>query len=90
MIVVRSVVGGGAAARDGRLAPGDRLVSVNGQHVARAPLAAAVAAIKAAPPGNYCGFFITELRPGHIFGAGSGKARGALSSMICSGMPQLD
>ncbi|KAF9806588.1 hypothetical protein SFRURICE_012125, partial [Spodoptera frugiperda] len=51
VIVVRSVVGGGAAARDGRLAPGDRLVSVNGQHVARAPLAAAVAAIKAAPPG---------------------------------------
>ncbi|XP_063897158.1 uncharacterized protein LOC135118620 [Helicoverpa armigera] len=51
VIVVRSVVSGGAAARDGRLAPGDRLVSVNGTHVARSPLAHAVAAIKGAPRG---------------------------------------
>ncbi|KAI8423814.1 hypothetical protein MSG28_012825 [Choristoneura fumiferana] len=53
VIVVRSVVAGGAAAADGRLAPGDRLVSVNSQDVARAPLAAAVAAIKSAPRGFY-------------------------------------
>ncbi|CAG4994857.1 unnamed protein product [Parnassius apollo] len=52
VIVVRSVVAGGAAAADGRLAPGDRLVSVNGQDVARAPLAQAVAAIKSAPKGT--------------------------------------
>ncbi|XP_063393648.1 uncharacterized protein LOC134678858 [Cydia fagiglandana] len=51
VIVVRSVVAGGAAAADGRLAPGDRLVSVNAQDVARAPLAAAVQAIKSAPKG---------------------------------------
>ncbi|XP_045507237.1 uncharacterized protein LOC123703322 [Colias croceus] len=51
VIVVRSVVRGGAAARDGRLAPGDRLVAVNGRDVARAPLAVAVAAIKSAPRG---------------------------------------
>lgn len=52
MIVVRSVVSGGAAAGDGRLAPGDRLVSVNGADVSRSPLAAAVAAIKGAPRGE--------------------------------------
>ncbi|XP_052754392.1 inaD-like protein isoform X3 [Galleria mellonella] len=51
VIVVRSVVAGGAAAADGRLAPGDRLVSVNGRDVSRSPLAAAVAAIKTAPKG---------------------------------------
>ncbi|GBP62152.1 Patj homolog [Eumeta japonica] len=49
VIVVRSVVRGGAAAADGRLAPGDRLVSVNGKDVARSPLAVAVKAIKCAP-----------------------------------------
>ena len=52
MIVVRSVVAGGAAARDARLQPGDRLVSVNGRDVARSPLAVAVTAIKSAPKGN--------------------------------------
>ncbi|CAH2098112.1 unnamed protein product [Euphydryas editha] len=51
VIVVRAVVRGGAAAADGRLAPGDRLVSVNGRDVARAPLAVAVGAIKSAPRG---------------------------------------
>ncbi|CAH0714846.1 unnamed protein product, partial [Brenthis ino] len=51
VIVVRSVVRGGAAARDGRLAPGDRLVSVNGLDVSRSPLAVAVRAIKSAPKG---------------------------------------
>ncbi|XP_053620447.1 inaD-like protein isoform X2 [Plodia interpunctella] len=51
VIVVRSVVAGGAAAADGRLAPGDRLVAVNGRDVARCPLAAAVRAIKGAPRG---------------------------------------
>ncbi|XP_045762416.1 inaD-like protein isoform X2 [Maniola jurtina] len=52
VIVVRSVVGGGAAAADGRLAPGDRLVSVNGLDVSRSPLAVAVRAIKSAPKGT--------------------------------------
>ena len=52
VIVVRSVVSGGAAALDGRLAPGDRLVSVNGADVARSALAAAVSAIKTAPRGD--------------------------------------
>lgn len=52
VIVVRSVVAGGAAAADARLAPGDRLVSVNGHDVARSPLAEAVAAIKSAPKGH--------------------------------------
>ncbi|KPJ03531.1 Patj-like [Papilio xuthus] len=52
VIVVRSVVCGGAAAADGRLAPGDRLVSVNGIDVSRASLATAVRAIKTAPKGT--------------------------------------
>ncbi|XP_069356125.1 multiple PDZ domain protein-like [Maniola hyperantus] len=52
VIVVRSVVGGGAAAADGRLSPGDRLVSVNGLDVSRSPLAVAVRAIKSAPKGT--------------------------------------
>ncbi|CAB3237777.1 unnamed protein product [Arctia plantaginis] len=52
VIVVRSVVAGGAAAADGRVAPGDRLVAVNGRDVARSPLAHAVAAIKSAPKGT--------------------------------------
>ncbi|XP_050669326.1 patj homolog [Leptidea sinapis] len=51
VIVVRSVVSGGAAATDGRLAPGDRLMSVNGVDISRASLATAVAAIKSAPKG---------------------------------------
>ncbi|CAK1547805.1 unnamed protein product [Leptosia nina] len=51
VIVVRSVVNGGAAALDGRLSPGDRLVSVNGLDISRAPLAVAVSAIKSAPKG---------------------------------------
>ncbi|KAJ0171999.1 hypothetical protein K1T71_012762 [Dendrolimus kikuchii] len=51
VIVVRSVVTGGAAAAEGRLAAGDRLVSVNGLHVAHSPLAVAVHAIKSAPKG---------------------------------------
>ncbi|CAD0205956.1 unnamed protein product [Chrysodeixis includens] len=57
VIVVRSVVAGGAAARDARLAPGDRLVSVNGASVARSPLAVAVAAIKSAPKDVKTGLF---------------------------------
>lgn len=52
MIVVRSVVSGGAAAADGRLAPGDRLMTVNGVDVSRSPLATAVAAIKCADKGD--------------------------------------
>ncbi|CAH2058334.1 unnamed protein product, partial [Iphiclides podalirius] len=52
VIVVRALVAGGAAAADGRLRPGDRLVAVNGLDVSRAPLAAAVRAIRAAPAGE--------------------------------------
>ncbi|XP_048487407.1 uncharacterized protein LOC105381073 isoform X2 [Plutella xylostella] len=52
VIVVRSVVSGGAAAADGRLAPGDRLMTVNGVDVSRSPLATAVAAIKCADKGT--------------------------------------
>ncbi|CAH0687064.1 unnamed protein product [Chilo suppressalis] len=52
VIVVRAVVAGGAAAADGRLQPGDRLLSVNGVDVARAPLHHAVREIKAAPAGT--------------------------------------
>ncbi|CAG9792585.1 unnamed protein product [Diatraea saccharalis] len=54
VIVVRAVVAGGAAAADGRLQPGDRLLSVNGADVARAPLHRAVQEIKAAPRENDC------------------------------------
>ncbi|CAH1188432.1 unnamed protein product [Phyllotreta striolata] len=51
VIVVRSLVPGGVAQRDGRLLPGDRLVSVNEANVERAPLDAAVRALKGAPRG---------------------------------------
>lgn len=51
---------GGAAARHGTLSPGDRLVSVNGMECARSPLAAAVAAIKAAPRGMHLGFVFDD------------------------------
>lgn len=54
------MVTGGAAAADGRLAPGDRLMSVNGLDVSRSPLATAVSAIKSAPKGE-SGIFNTSM-----------------------------
>ncbi|XP_077294875.1 multiple PDZ domain protein-like [Arctopsyche grandis] len=51
VIVVRSVVAGGAAARAGTLRPGDRLLSVNGQSLNGASLAHAVQALKSAHKG---------------------------------------
>ena len=51
LIVIRSLVPGGAAQADGRLIPGDRLVSVNDIHVSNASLEIAVQALKGAPKG---------------------------------------
>lgn len=51
VIVVRSLITGGVAAKDGRLRPGDRLMAVNGISVARQPLHKAVHLLKQAPKG---------------------------------------
>jgi len=51
VIVIRSLVPGGAAAADGRLVPGDRLVAVNDTRLDNASLDAAVHALKGAPYG---------------------------------------
>ena len=51
VIVIRSLVPGGVAKTDGRLAPGDRLLSVNDANLAHASLDEAVQALKGAPPG---------------------------------------
>ena len=51
VIVIRSLVPGGVAKTDGRLAPGDRLLSVNDANLAHASLEEAVQALKGAPPG---------------------------------------
>lgn len=51
VIVVRSLVPGGVAQTDGRLIPGDRLVSVNGVNLENASLDEAVQALKGAPRG---------------------------------------
>ena len=51
VIVIRSLVPGGAAQLDGRLIPGDRLVSVNSLLLENASLEAAVQALKGAPAG---------------------------------------
>lgn len=51
LIVIRSLVPGGAAQTDGRLIPGDRLVSVNDADVSNASLEEAVQALKGAPKG---------------------------------------
>ncbi|KAL4640297.1 multiple PDZ domain protein-like [Arapaima gigas] len=51
-IVIRSLVPGGVAEQDGRLLPGDRLISVNGQDLAVASLQEAVQALKGAPVGT--------------------------------------
>ncbi|XP_048852422.1 multiple PDZ domain protein-like isoform X3 [Brienomyrus brachyistius] len=51
VIVIRSLVPDGVADLDGRLYPGDRLVSVNGADLADAGLEEAVRALKGAPAG---------------------------------------
>jgi multiple PDZ domain protein len=51
VIVVRSLVPGGVAQTDGRLIPGDRLISVNGVNLENASLDEAVQALKGAPRG---------------------------------------
>ena len=51
VIVIRSLVPGGAAQLDGRLIPGDRLMSVNDVHLENATLDEAVQALKGAPMG---------------------------------------
>ena len=49
MIIIRSLVPDGMAQHDGRLEPGDRLISVNGIDVFNATLEEAVQALKGAP-----------------------------------------
>lgn len=51
VIVIRSLVPGGVAQQDGRLIPGDRLVSVNEVNLENASLDLAVQALKGAPKG---------------------------------------
>jgi len=51
MIIIRSLVPGCAAQLDGRLEPGDRLISVNDVNLFNATLAEAVQALKGAPNG---------------------------------------
>jgi C-terminal processing protease CtpA/Prc len=51
MIIIRSLVPGGVAQMDGRLEPGDRLVSVNGINVYNSSLETAVQALTGAPRG---------------------------------------
>lgn len=51
VIVIRSLVPGGVAQTDGRLIPGDRLLSVNSVNLEHASLDQAVQALKGAPRG---------------------------------------
>ncbi|XP_076355047.1 multiple PDZ domain protein-like isoform X4 [Tachypleus tridentatus] len=51
VIVIRSLVPGGVAQQDGRLIPGDRLLSVNDINLENASLDTAVQALKGAPKG---------------------------------------
>ena len=51
VIVIRSLVPAGVAEKDGRLIPGDRLISVNGINLENASLDQAVGALKGAPKG---------------------------------------
>ena len=51
VIVIRSLVPGGVAEQDGRLIPGDRLVSVNDINLEDCSLDMAVGALKGAAPG---------------------------------------
>lgn len=52
VIVIRSLVPNGPAEQDGRLTPGDRLISVNGRVIQNATLDQAVQALKGTLPGN--------------------------------------
>ena len=52
MIIIRSLVLGGAAQLDGRLVPGDRLIFVNNVRLENASLDEAVQALKGAPRGR--------------------------------------
>ena len=52
MVVIRSLVAGGVADKDGRLLPGDRLMGVNGVALDKATLDEAVNVIKSAPRGT--------------------------------------
>ncbi|XP_013165102.1 PREDICTED: uncharacterized protein LOC106115966 isoform X1 [Papilio xuthus] len=83
VIVVRSVVCGGAAAADGRLAPGDRLVSVNGIDVSRASLATAVRAIKTAPKGTVTIGVAKPLPCSTVVGGEKANANSMQSSQEC-------
>ncbi|TMS32408.1 hypothetical protein L596_000249 [Steinernema carpocapsae] len=51
VIVIRSLVPGGAAQADGRIVPGDRLLFVNGEDLSNCGLDRAVSVLKAAPLG---------------------------------------
>lgn len=51
VIVIRSLVPGGIAEKDGRLLPGDRLMFVNDVNLENSSLEEAVQALKGAPPG---------------------------------------
>ncbi|XP_045436201.1 multiple PDZ domain protein isoform X6 [Pipistrellus kuhlii] len=51
VIVIRSLVPGGVAEKDGRLVPGDRLMFVNDVHLENSSLEEAVQALKGAPAG---------------------------------------
>ncbi|XP_051982809.1 multiple PDZ domain protein [Xyrauchen texanus] len=54
VIVIRSLVAGGLAERDGRLLPGDRLMFVNGTDLSHASLAQAVHVLKSTGLGTVC------------------------------------
>ena len=51
VIVIRSLVPGGVAQRDGRLVPGDRLIFVNQENLENATVDQAIKALKGAPKG---------------------------------------
>ena len=63
MIIIRSLVPDGMAQRDGRLEPGDRLISVNDINVFNATLDEAVKALKGAPRGVVT---LQVLKPAHF------------------------
>lgn len=52
VIVIRSLVNGGVAEYDGRLHPGDRLMSVNDVNLEHASLEYAVQTLKGTPKGK--------------------------------------
>ncbi|XP_055061375.2 multiple PDZ domain protein isoform X2 [Misgurnus anguillicaudatus] len=54
VIVIRSLVAGGLAERDGRLLPGDRLMFVDGTDLSHASLAEAVHVLKSTALGTVC------------------------------------